>query len=216
MYKVDLHTHSILSPDGGLTKEDYEHVLTRGILDFVAITDHNQVSFAQEMRKKWGEKIIVGEEIMTTSGEIIGLFLQERIAPKQSVADTLAAIHAQKGLVYIPHPFDMLRRGIGEKVFLQYLKDIDIIEGFNARVILPLHNAKALRFAKKHNLPIGVGSDSHVVRGIGHAYAIVDKKFTALSVKQLLSHAAYSQEYQHFFAYLAPKLNRLRKLYETK
>ena len=76
MIKLDLHTHSIISPDGGLTEAHYKRVLTQGALDCLAITDHNDITFAQMMWQRFGKKIIVGEEITTSEGEMIGLFLK--------------------------------------------------------------------------------------------------------------------------------------------
>lgn len=211
-YKVDLHSHSIVSPDGALTKEDYQYLLDNKILDYIAITDHNEISFAQKMQQELGQGIIVGEEIMTIHGEVIGLFLREKVAPHQSVKDTLAAIHKQGGIASIPHPFDILRYGIGEREILANVADIDILEGFNARIILPWYNAKALRFATQHHIPAGVGSDAHVRFGIGGAYALVEKPFTASSAKKLLQEAKLIKRYQPLLAYFAPKFNRLKHI----
>jgi predicted metal-dependent phosphoesterase TrpH len=74
MYKIDLHTHSSASSDGGITADQYSKIISQNILDYVAITDHNKVSFAMKLSEELGDKIIVGEEIMTSEGEIIGLF----------------------------------------------------------------------------------------------------------------------------------------------
>ena len=112
MFKTDLHTHSEASPDGGITLAQYQKVLNDGVLDCIAITDHNEVDFALHAHKTLGNKIIVGEEIMTTKGEIIGLFLKEKVAPQQSPADTVVSIKSQGGLVYIPHPFETVRKGM--------------------------------------------------------------------------------------------------------
>ena len=109
-YKIDLHTHSIISYDGGITEKQYRKILEMGILDYVAITDHNETRFAGIMQKKFGDKIIIGEEIKTKEGEIIGLFLKKTIASGQSTEETAAAIHLQGGLVYIPHPFETRRK----------------------------------------------------------------------------------------------------------
>ncbi|MCA9330415.1 PHP domain-containing protein, partial [Candidatus Saccharibacteria bacterium] len=112
MYKVDLHTHSQASPDGGITAEQYAHVLSTGLLDMIAITDHNSIAYAQEVQKQLGDKIIVGEEIMTNDGEIVGLFLTQVIEPGLSAQETCRRIKAQHGLVYIPHPFETVRKGL--------------------------------------------------------------------------------------------------------
>src|SRR5215467_13245977 len=102
-YTIDLHTHSIISQDGGITASQYEKVLQSGMLDCIAITDHNETSFARIMQKKLGDRIIVGEEIETTEGEIIGLYLHETIPGGISVDEAIASIKHQGGLVYVPH-----------------------------------------------------------------------------------------------------------------
>src|SRR5579859_2648799 len=96
-YKIDLHTHSIVSYDGGIREDEYKKLLTNNVIDFVAITDHNEIRFALMMQRRYGEQIIVGEEIMTAEGEIIGLFLKERIEPGLPVEETIQAIRMQRG-----------------------------------------------------------------------------------------------------------------------
>lgn len=211
MFKVDLHTHSIVSPDGGISESEYEEVLEKGKLDFIAITDHNRIDFAEKLHKKSGGKIIVGEEISTQSGEVVGLFLKKRIEPGLSVQKTVEEIHAQGGLVSIPHPFDMLRRGIGELALLDVLSEVDIIEGFNARLILRWQNTKAREFAFKNNIIVSSVSDAHTIHGLGMSYVLVDKSFTRSSAINLLSKARLVKKYQPFLAFFAPKFNRLKK-----
>ena len=84
MFKVDLHTHSSASHDGGISFEQYQLALSTGLLDAIAVTDHNSIETAQALHELLGDQIIVGEEIMTSQGEIIGLFLKQPIAPGQS------------------------------------------------------------------------------------------------------------------------------------
>src|SRR5476649_2676258 len=102
MYKIDLHTHSIASPDGSITLEDYRSILNSGRLDMVAITDHNTIGFAMATKKTLGVRIIVGEEIKCLEGEIIGLFLSKPVEPGRPYTQTIEDIKDQGGLVYIP------------------------------------------------------------------------------------------------------------------
>src|SRR5882757_5862760 len=99
MIKIDLHTHSVASPDGSLTAVHYQRALGR--LDVIAVTDHNRIDFAQKLQTELGERIIVGEEITTLEGEIVGLYLQTLIPAGLSVVETVRQIHAQGALVYI-------------------------------------------------------------------------------------------------------------------
>jgi predicted metal-dependent phosphoesterase TrpH len=112
--------------------------------------------------------VIPGEEIKTDNqGEVIGLFLREEIPRGMSFADTLAAIRAQGGLVYLPHPFDR-RHAIPDPATLhRHLAEIDVFEVYNARLLFETYNDEALRFARKYNLTMGAGSDAHVLPGVG-------------------------------------------------
>ncbi len=110
MFKVDLHTHSVASPDGGLTAQDYLQFLEKKDLQVIAITDHDTITFASDLQAQLGVRIIVGEEITTTEGEIIGLFLSKGIPPGLSPEETIHRIRRQNGLVYIPHPFETVRK----------------------------------------------------------------------------------------------------------
>ncbi len=211
-YKLDLHTHSIASPDGGITEKEYTEIIAKKILDIIAVTDHNRIDFAQKMHKKLGDAIIVGEEIMTAEGEVIGLFLSVKVGPYQSLARTIELIHAQNGLVSIPHPFDPIRRGIGEENLLRHKDTIDILEGFNGRIIFPWQNAKAKEFAQTYGIPATAASDAHSVYGIGKAYTVVGESFTKLSAKKALSHTEVVKNYQPWVEYLRPKWNRIKKL----
>src|SRR5262245_43185713 len=110
--KIDLHTHSIASPDRSLSAKNYQKMLASGKLDYVAVTDHNVIDFARILHDQLGEQIIVGEEIATSEGEIIGLYLTSVVPSGLSAAETVRAIKDQDGLVYIPHPFETLRNGL--------------------------------------------------------------------------------------------------------
>ena len=110
--------------------------------------------------------MIPGEEVKTDNqGEVIGLFLQEEIPRGLSFADTIAAIRAQDGLVYLPHPFDRLHAIPDARTLHRHLADIDVFEVYNARLIRESFNDEALRFARKYDLTMGAGSDAHVLLG---------------------------------------------------
>ena len=112
--------------------------------------------------------VIPGEEIKTDGqGEVIGLFLSEEIPRGLSFADTVAAIRAQGGLVYLPHPFDRLHSIPDAATLRRHLADIDVFEAYNARLLFEAYNDEALRFARKYDLTVGAGSDAHVLQGVG-------------------------------------------------
>src|SRR5204863_9229764 len=117
-------------------------------------TDHNEISGAIEARRRAnGVKVIVAEEVKTDhQGEVIGLFIEEKIPRGMSLRETIDAIHAQGGLAYVPHPFDRLHAVPDYEHLLKVVESIDILEVFNARVAVPAFNAEAARFAAKYGL----------------------------------------------------------------
>jgi len=170
--KLDLHVHTWQSRD---SRSTYDEIIARAVekgLDALAITDHNTIVGAQEMAERSPIPIIIGEEIRTPEGEIIGLFLREEVPRGLSPEETITRIKEQGGLVLIPHPFDRVRRGsaLGEAVLQRVIDQVDIIEGFNARAIFPSDNVRAQAVAAKHGLPCSAGSDAHAPYEIGAAY----------------------------------------------
>ena len=139
-------------------------------LGAIAITDHNVFSGAEEaVRLAQGRslKVIPGEEIKTEAGEVIGLFLREEIERGLPMADTIAAIREQGGVVYLPHPFDRLHTIPDARTLHGHLSQIDVFEVYNARLLFEGYNDEALRFARKYNLTMAAGSDAHVLQGVG-------------------------------------------------
>ena len=166
---VDLHMHTDHSYDCATPVEVLlAEARTRG-LGAIAITDHNEISGALEAQGKTdGLEVIVGEEVKTASqGEVIGLFLQAKIPRGMTLAETIAEIKRQGGLVYVPHPFDRLHSVPDYEHLLDVLDDVDAIEIFNPRVAISEFNDEALRFAAKYRIPAGAGSDAHVPQGLG-------------------------------------------------
>lgn len=211
MYKLDLHTHSSASPDGGLTAKQYQNALSTGVVDYMAITDHNRIDLAQELHIFHGDKIIVGEEIMTIQGEIIGLFLSKKIEPGQTVAQTINAIKEQGGLVYIPHPFETVRKGLHPAVVEEVVEHIDIIEVYNGRAFAQDRSKQAVIWAKMNRI-IGVASsDAHGVRGLGKTYTQISDIPTKDNLLELLVGAIPMAERPSVRSLLYPKYNRLKK-----
>jgi predicted metal-dependent phosphoesterase TrpH len=172
LIEVDLHMHTDHSPDCATPVEVLlETARDRG-LGAIAITDHNEVSGALEARRIAAEmgdlKVIVAEEVKTAEqGEVIGLFLEEKIPRGMTMAETIAAIREQGGLVYVPHPFDRFHSVPDYEHLLDIVEEIDVLEVFNPRVALTAFNEEAERFARKYRIVPGAGSDSHVAQGLG-------------------------------------------------
>jgi predicted metal-dependent phosphoesterase TrpH/glycosyltransferase involved in cell wall biosynthesis len=169
---VDLHMHTDHSPDCATPVDVLLETAVQAGLGAIAITDHNEISGALAAREAAermnGLKVIVAEEVKTAEqGEVIGLFLEEKIERGMTMAETIAEIRRQKGLVYVPHPFDRLHSVPDYEHLLEIVEEIDILEVFNPRVALTAFNDEAERFAAKYRIVPGAGSDSHVAQGLG-------------------------------------------------
>jgi predicted metal-dependent phosphoesterase TrpH len=180
---VDLHMHTDHSPDCATPVEVLLATAREQGLGAIAVTDHNEVSGALEAREQAEGlgphppsphppqpplKVIVAEEIKTAEqGEVIGLFIEQKIPRGLTLAETVAEIKRQGGLVYVPHPFDRMHSVPDYEHLLTILEDIDAIEVFNPRVAIGAFNEEAVRFAAKYRIVAGAGSDSHVAQGLG-------------------------------------------------
>ena len=168
---ADLHMHTSWSHDCSIDVDDLlAHAESEG-LGAIAVTDHNVFGGALEAVERAHRPnlvVIPGEEIKTAEdGEVIGLFLQEEIPRGLPFAETIAAIRAQGGLVYLPHPFDRLHSIPRVETLHRHLAEIDVVEVYNARLLFDAYNDEAVRFARKYNLTAAAGSDAHVLQGVG-------------------------------------------------
>ena len=171
MIKADLHIHTAYSPDSITSLQQVIARCRKNEINCVAVTDHNSILGALKLREMAPLTVIVGEEIMTRSGEIIGYFLDEEIPARLPAEEVVRRIKAQGGLVCIPHPFDRLRRSAIRRETLEALLPyIDIIEVFNSRVLLSQDNISARVFAAANELLGSAGSDAHIASEIGGAY----------------------------------------------
>jgi predicted metal-dependent phosphoesterase TrpH len=177
LIEVDLHMHTDHSYDCATPVEVLLATAREQGLGAIAVTDHNEVSGALEAQAQALAaepglqaplKVIVAEEVKTAGeGEVIGLFIKEKIPRGLSLKDTVAEIKRQGGLVYVPHPFDRMHSVPDYENLLKILDDVDAIEVFNPRVAISAFNDEAASFAAKYRIPAGAGSDSHVAQGLG-------------------------------------------------
>lgn len=171
MLKCDLHMHSFRSSDGNMSLDTIIQTCQRRGIGCLALTDHNLLRAALELQKIAPFPVIAGEEVKTTHGEIIGLFLQEEIPRGMSPGAAAEEIRRQGGVVYVPHPFDRVRRSvIAREALLEIVELVDVIEVLNARITFKGDVAMAERFAVEHCKLMGAGSDAHVWQEIGMAY----------------------------------------------
>jgi predicted metal-dependent phosphoesterase TrpH len=193
---ADFHIHTRFSRDSLLAEERFVRIALERGLTHVAITNHNNIEGALAVREKVREMglderltVILGEEVSTSDGEVVGLFLQRTISRGLTADQTADAIHAQGGLVSIPHPFDPFRNAHIREAPLERLAEagkIDAVEVFNCRVTLSRHNLKAAEFAARYGIPGIAASDTHSAYEIAMASNVLPPFSSAGELKALL------------------------------
>ncbi len=168
--RADFHSHSHYSRDSVISPQALVDNCVRKSINCIAVTDHNEIAGAFVIEKLAPFKVIIGEEVKTSEGELIGLFLKELVPRDMTPEDTIQAIHEQGGLVIVPHPYDIFRRSVIRTDALERIKErVDAIEGFNARNILSKHDQKARDLAIEVAKPMTLGTDSHSPWELGGA-----------------------------------------------
>ncbi|WP_247728396.1 PHP domain-containing protein [Halovivax limisalsi] len=172
MQTVELHTHTSLSHDG---RDPVELVLEQAAavgLDAIAITDHDEIAAsldAVELAPSYGLVGIPGMEISSKAGHVLGIGIEEAVAPGLSFGETLDRIHDRGGIAVIPHPFQESRHGVMARITRTELAAADAIEVYNSRLLTGRSNRQARRFARTHDLPMTAGSDAHISEMVGQA-----------------------------------------------
>lgn len=173
--RVELHTHTLWSKDCVVRFETILHLMDQRGIDLLAITDHNTAEGALQMRRLAPERIIVGEEIMTNQGELLGYFIKESIPGGLSPDETIRRLRDQGAVISVAHPFDRLRKGAWQETDLLKIVDrVDAIETFNSRCIFAEDNLRAAQFAQRHGLLGTVGSDAHSRAEYGRATLLME------------------------------------------
>ena len=168
---VELHCHTYHSKDSLMLPARMLEICRRKKIDRIAITDHNTIDGALEAQRLAPERVIVGEEIMTDRGELLGYFLLETIPPGLSPEETIGRLREQGAVISVSHPFDSVRRGSWDEADLrEILPSVDAIETFNARVWSRGANERAQALADEVGLAGTVGSDAHAYLELGRAY----------------------------------------------
>lgn len=211
--KIDLHNHTLCSKDCCSSYVDIIAAVRRSGLDGVAVTDHNELRGALELEQRAPFLVIPGEEIKTSRGEIIGLFLRERIPPGLEPLETVREIHDQGGVAYVPHPFDEIRGSrIQRDALDEVARHIDILEVFNARNALPRYNARALDYARRNGLLAGAGSDAHTLGEYGRAYVDIPPFSTPAEFLESMRRGTWKGRLSSPLVHFRTRLDRSMKL----
>jgi predicted metal-dependent phosphoesterase TrpH len=169
-FMVEFHCHTIFSKDSLTRPAALVNTCRRKGIDRVVVTDHNTIAGAQAAQALDPERVIVGEEIMTTRGEILAAFVSDEIPKGLTPQETIHRLKDQGAFISVSHPFDTLRKGGWKEAdLLEILPEVDAIEVYNSRCMKPRFNREARQFAEKHNLAGTVGSDAHVTFELGRS-----------------------------------------------
>lgn len=211
-FKVEFHCHSIYSKDSLSRPRKLVEAARRAGLDRLIITDHNSIGGALETQRIAPELVIVGEEIMTTRGELLAAFVREEIPAGLEPGEAISRLRAQGAFISVSHPFDLIRSGHWEQHdLLQILPFVDAIEIFNARCMDMRPNLAAQEFARKYNLAGTAGSDAHTVREVGRAGLRVEAFADADGLRRVIHAGVMEAQLSSPFIHLSSRYAVLMK-----
>ncbi len=215
MLSLEFHCHTHASKDSLTRPADLIATARRKGIDRVVVTDHNSIAGAREAQAIDPELIIVGEEIMTTRGEILAAFVREAIPAFLTPQETIKRLKEQGAFISVSHPFDEMRKGgWKENDLLEILPFVDAIEVYNSRCMLPRFNRRAELFAKKHNVAGTVGSDAHAAFEVGRSLLLLDQFTGPEEMRQVIRGAKmkvkWSPWWVHFVSRYASVKRKLK------
>ena len=211
-YKVEFHCHTSASKDSLTTPADLVRAARRRGLDRVVVTDHNSIEGAKAAQALDPELIIVGEEIMTTKGEILAAFVTEEIPAGLTPLETIRRLKEQGAFISVSHPFDEWRKGGWKEAdLLEIILFVDAIEVFNSRCMDPNFNHRAKAFAEKHNLAGTVGSDAHGVIELGRSVVMLDPFTGPDGMRNVIRNAKYKTKLSPWWVHFISRYASMKK-----
>lgn len=209
---LEFHCHTHASKDSLTLSVDLVRAARRKGLDRLVVTDHNSIAGALEAQAIDPELVIVGEEIMTTKGEILAAFVREEIPAFLSPQETLRRLKEQGAFISVSHPFDEMRAGgWQENDLLEILPDVDAIEVYNSRCMLPRFNRRAREFAEKHNLAGTVGSDAHAAFEVGRSVLLLDQFTGPEEMRRVIRGAKFRVKWSPWWFHLISRYASIKK-----
>ncbi len=209
--RVETHLHTDISKDGKITSADILSALEKGLSDKVFITDHDETENALAMAKDFPGVIYPGEEVYTLSGELILLFVKEKIPGGLDLETTVRLAREQGCFISIPHPFDRFRNSRIKNDLPLALKLADAVEVFNSRCLLPADNEKARICAENRGLLFTAGSDAHVPAEIGTSGLLMPDFNDARTFRNSLEKAEVFGKLSPFFVHALSSFEKWRK-----
>ena len=212
MLTLEFHCHTNASKDSLIRPEDLIRTARKKGLDRLVITDHNSIAGAVAAQKLAPELVIVGEEIMTTKGEILAAFVTEEIPAGLSPQETIRRLKEQGAFISVSHPYDTHRKGGWlETDLLEIVPYVDAIEVFNSRCMDPRFNHKAKAFAEKHSLPGTVGSDAHGAFEVGTSVLLLDQFTGPEGMRKVIRQAKVKTKLSPWWVHLVSRYASIKK-----
>jgi len=212
MLRVEFHCHTIASKDSLTRPADLVAAARRKGIDRVVVTDHNAIAGARAAQTLDPDLVILGEEIMTTRGEILAAFVREEVPPGLSPGETIRRLRDQEAFISVSHPFDRLRSGGWKEAdLLEILPLVDAIEVYNSRCLLPRFNWEARRFAEKHNVAGTVGSDAHAAFELGRSVLLLEQYEGLEGMRQVIRRGIPKVKWSPPWFHLSSRYATIRK-----
>lgn len=212
LFKVEFHCHTLYSPDSRVKLEDLIRAARRKQIHRVVVTDHNKVEGARLAHELAPDLIIVGEEVMTTEGEILAAFVKEKVEPGLTPEETIVALREQGAFISVSHPFDRMRKGAWSLPALERISSlVDAIEVFNSRCANSRANEHAARFAREHHLPGTAGSDAHALFELGRSTLLLPPFTTADELRLVIRQARQVTRLSPYWVHLVSRFAKWTK-----
>ena len=209
---LEFHCHTRASKDSLTRPADLVSAARRKGIDRVVVTDHNSIAGAREAQAIDPELIIIGEEIMTTKGEILAAFVHEEIPRYLTPQETIRRLKEQGAFISVSHPFDELRQGGWEENdLLEILPFVDAIEVYNSRCMFPRFNRRAELFARKHNIAGTVGSDAHAAFEVGRSLLLLDQFTGPEGLRKVIRGARIKVKWSPWWFHLMSRYASMKK-----
>ena len=214
--RLEFHCHTDYSGDGLISPRKLVEVCRQKGIDRIVVTDHNTIAGALVACRLDPQRVIIGEEILTQSGELLAAFVQEEIPPGLPALETISILREQGAFISVSHPFDTHRKGHWKiPALLDIAPLVDAIEVFNSRCIFPSFNHKARAFAREHGILGTVGSDAHAASEVGQATHLLADFTDTASLKSALAtgkeETRLSGFWVHFYSRYAKWVKRTPK-----
>ncbi len=209
---IEFHCHTSFSKDSLTRPADLVAACKHKRIDRVIVTDHNTIAGAQAAQGMDPQRVIIGEEIMTTKGEILAAFMTEEIPAGLSPQETIQRLRDQNAFISVSHPFDEWRSGgWKEENLLEIIPFVDAIEVYNSRCMRPLFNRRAAEFAKKHNLAGTVGSDAHAAFELGRSLVLLEPFVGPDQMRKVIRNAKFQTHWSPPWVHLTSRYASIRK-----